>query len=171
MIDLFKQNQKAAWFIVASIAAVLLTSTLAACQLQDLIRVDVPAGVQGAIQTEPKIPLSETDAAWDEWVAWVDRESGRFADSISKGNETASVIRSLTETGLSLGRDAAATLPGGALISSTLALLGGLFLKTPGTDKKIAKEKEASYNAGIDKGRAAATATLESTGTPTTGTA
>ena len=54
--------------------------------------------------------------------------------------------------------EASNAFPGGALLFSGLSLAAGLFLKKPGTDKVVAKEKEDSYNAGLAKGKAMAVA-------------
>lgn len=154
MNEAFRSNPRAAWLIVAAISALAITSILSACQVQDLVRVDVPAGVQEAIEVEPRISLAESGPAWEEWAAWVERNSARFSDEIDAGEETAGLIASLTATGLSLGQDAASTLPGGALISTGLALMGGLFLKRPGDKRREAAERDESFQAGLEKGRA-----------------
>lgn len=153
MSHAFQTNPRAAWLIVAAISALAITSILSACQIQDLVRVDVPDGVQKAIEVEPRISVSDSGAAWEEWVAWVDRNSSRFSDEIDRGQETAGLIASLTQTGIALGQDAASTLPGGALISTGLALMGGLFLKRPGDKAKERAEADKSYTAGLLKGR------------------
>jgi len=158
MNDAFRSNPRAAWLIVAAISALAITSILSACQIQDFVQVDVPAGIQEAIELEPRISVSESGAAWDEWVAWVDRNSTRFSDEIDEGQERAGLIASLTQTGIALGQDAASTLPGGALISTALALMGGLFLKRPGDKAKERAEAEKSYTAGLQKGREIASA-------------
>jgi len=153
MNEAFRSNPRAAWLIVAAISALAITSILSACGIQDLVRVDVPAGIQNAIDLEPRISVAESGAAWDEWTAWVDRNSSRFSDEIDEGQETAGLIASLTATGIALGQDAASTLPGGALISTGLALMGGLFLKRPGDKRREKAETDASYTAGLEKGR------------------
>jgi hypothetical protein len=73
----------------------------------------------------------------------------------------AGVRRSLSETGLKISQDAASTLPGGAVISAALAGLGGLFLRRPGDANRERIEKEASYRAGLEKGKELAEATME----------
>lgn len=153
MKEILEKNRRAAILISSSIGVLLLAATLQACQIEDLIKVDVPSDVAEAIGSEGRIPVSATSEAWEDWVAWVDRESSRFADRIDQGQETAGVLRSLTETGLQIGQDAASTLPGGAAIASVLAGLGGLFLRRPGDAKREGLEKESSYNAGLEKGR------------------
>jgi hypothetical protein len=81
--------------------------------------------------------------------------------SIDKGAEVAGFLRSLSETGLQIGQDAASTLPGGALISAALAGLGGLFLRRPGDANRERLEKEASYRAGLEKGQKLAEAAVD----------
>ena len=153
MKEILEKNRRAAILISSSIGVLLLAATLSACQIEDLVKVDVPKDVAEAIGSEERIPVSSSSEAWEDWVAWVDRESSRFADRIDQAQETAGVLRSLTETGLQIGQDAASTLPGGAAIATVLAGLGGLFLRRPGDAKRDRLEKEASYNAGLEKGR------------------
>jgi hypothetical protein len=152
MIEVFKSNRRAAVVIVSAFGVLLLASALSACQIEDLIKIEIPKDVATAIDSEPSISVADSSEAWEDWEAYVERESRRFAAEIDRGREVAGVIRSLTETGISIGQDAASTLPGGAILGSGLALLGGLLLKRPGDAKKEQLEKEASYNAGIQKG-------------------
>jgi hypothetical protein len=139
----------------------LLATTIQGCQLEDIVKVDVPKDVAAAIDSEDRIPYSQSPTAWDDWKAYVDRESAKFARSIDKGAELAGLLRSLSETGLQIGQDAASTLPGGAIISAALAGLGGLFLRRPGDANRERIEKEASYRAGLEKGQKLAEATME----------
>ena len=155
MSQAFRTNPRAAWLIVAAISALAITSILSACQVQD------PDGVQKAIDVEPRISVSDSAAAWEEWVAWVDRNSSRFSDEINRGQETAGLIASLTQTGIALGQDAASTLPGGAFLSTGLALMGGLFLKRPGDKAKERAESERAFTAGLTKVREIAQSVAE----------
>ena len=160
MIDQLRENRRAAVLIVGAAGFLLLAATLQACQVEDLVKVNVPPDVAAAIDSEDRIAYSQSLDAWDDWQAYVERESAKFARSIDKGAEVAGVLRSLSETGLQLGQDAASTLPGGALISAALAGLGGLFLRRPGDANRERLEKEASYRAGLEKGKELAEATM-----------
>lgn len=153
MIDWLKENRRGTYLSLGAVLVVLAIAALGACQVEDFVKVDVPDEVATAIDRPDRIPVSATDAAWEDWVAWVDRQSSRFAESIDRGNEVAGVLRGLTETGIAIGQDAAATVPGGAFIGTALGLLGGLFIRRPGDATREAKEKEASYNAGLERGR------------------
>jgi hypothetical protein len=156
MIDWIRQNNRPTIFLLSAALLLLTLAALGACQVEDLVKVQVPESVAQAVDVETTIPLSAADHTWDDWVAWVDRQSRQFAESINRGNETAGVLQGLVETGISVGQGAAATIPGGAFLTTALGLLGGLFLKRPGDALRERKEKEASYNAGIEKGRALA---------------
>ena len=153
MSKAFKDNPRAAWFIVAAISALAITSVLTACQVQDLVKVDVPKGIQSAIDVDERISVSASDAAWAEWIAYVERNSAQFSDEIDRGNETAGIIASLTSTGIAFGQDASSALPGGALISTGLAMMGGLFLKRPGDKAKQRAQSAAAYQDGMNEGQ------------------
>lgn len=147
------EKRTATYAFVGLLAFFLGASVLAACQVEDLIKVDVPPEVARAVETEERVTVADSQAVWEDWVAWVDRQTSRLEQSIAEGQERVGLIRSLTEAGISIGQDAASTLPGGALISAALAGLGGLFLRRPGDATRERLEKEASYNAGLEKGR------------------
>ena len=69
MIEVFKSNRRAAILIASAIGVLLLASALSACQIEDLIKIDVPDGVATAIDTEPSISVSDSSAAWEDWQA------------------------------------------------------------------------------------------------------
>jgi len=150
MIEKAKKQPLAIGLIAGSVVFLLFASAVSGCQVDDFVKVDVPNGIVEATASEPTIPLAKADATLEDWKAYVERNTRQFADEIDRGAETAAVIRSITETGISVIDGASSTLPGGAIVSTGLALLGGLFLKRPGEEKRIRTEKENSYNAGLD---------------------
>jgi len=161
MTNMLKANKRAVIFLAGTIGFLLAASALSACQVDDWIKIDVPEGVASAIGSDERIPLSESEAAWADWEAWVERETRKLSIETNKGWETSGLIRSISEVGFSVGQDAASTLPGGAIIASGLAMLGGLFLKRPGDGKKERQQSEASYNAGLEKGQRLAAGVME----------
>jgi hypothetical protein len=70
MIEAFKSNRRAAILISSAIGVLLLASALSACQIEDLIKIDVPDGVATAIDVEPSISVSDSSAAWEDWQAY-----------------------------------------------------------------------------------------------------
>jgi hypothetical protein len=57
------------------------------------------------------------------------------------------------DLGLAAANEGAGQIPGGAFLVGGLSLLTGLVLKRPGEDKRVGKEKEDSYNAGLEEGK------------------
>jgi len=138
-----------------------LSALLTACQVEDWIEVEVPADVATAIGTRETIAVSQADSAWEDWQAWVQLESKQFARAIDEGWGKVGTIRSLTDTGIQIGSDAASVLPGGAIIASVLSLAGGLFLRRPGDKRRQRVESDKSYNEGLQKGQRISQSMLE----------
>ena len=140
--------------LFTGMAAVVVFATCFAvqgCDLQKMIKVDVPAGVQQSVPVGEEIPLSESEYAWDQWSNWVEANSEAFARNIEDGQSRLALVENLTAMGMGALGEVSNTFPGGALLFSGLSLLTGWFLKRPGEDKVVAKEKEDSYNAGLAK--------------------
>lgn len=135
-----------------SIGMVGLSVAVSGCALDQVVKVNVPKDVQVATKSEEKVALADSELLWNDWANYVEKNTEALRSRINAANEQYTVIASLTSLGLETAGTAASTLPGGAFIIAGLTGLGGLFLKRPGTDKLIAKEKEASYNKGLEVG-------------------
>ena len=153
MTQWFKNNKAAASWGILAMIAVLTIAAVSGCQLSDIVKFDPPSAVQQAIGVAPRMPMSEAGFTWDEWTAYVERNSKQLAAEIEDGNYRLGMIQSMTDVGMQALQDAAPAFPGGALLVGGLSMMGGLFLKKPGTDKAMAAEKEASYNKGIEEGK------------------
>ena len=147
--------------VCAAVGFFLLSMTVQGCDLQKMIDVDVPRDVQQSIGSEETVTLSDSRYEWDRWQDWVRSNSEAFARNIEAGNDRVALIENLTAMGIGALGEVSGTFPGGAVIFSGLSLLAGWFLKKPGTDKVVAKEKEDSYNAGIEKGKTIAATVME----------
>lgn len=146
-------NKGALTMFGLSIAFIAASVGISGCQLDKLIKVDVPTKVQAAVESPEQVPLAESQVLWDEWAAYVKTNSDALKARISDAQGQYATVTSLTSMGLEAATGAASTLPGGALIVAGLTGLGGLFLKRPGTDRKMQEEKQASYNKGFEIGR------------------
>ena len=136
-------------------AGVVMVFGLAAsgCQMSDLITVDVPKDVKEATDTEGSVSLTQLPDVWDDWEAYVKRNTDRLEASTERSYELLGFINSATDMAITAAGGAAPAFPGGAILVGLLSGGAGLLLKKPGTDRKIAAEKEASYNAGIEKAK------------------
>ena len=154
MIEWVKSNFTK-WGVSASFAvAALLLVTASGCTLQDWVRVAVPKPVAQVAGVEGDVYLSSVDLVWAEWESFVVRNTNAFEAADAAARERLATLETLTDLGIGAVE---ASIPGGAplggLALSALSLMTGLFLKRPGTDRVIAKEKEASFNAGLETGR------------------
>jgi len=127
---------------------------LQGCNLASLIAVNVPPAVKIAVDIpkDERVSLDNVDMVWEDWIAYVNTNTRKFESSIDDANERYAVIKQMTDIGLEAAGKEASGIPGGAILLSGLSLLGGLFLKRPGEDSRVAKEKQASYNKGLEVG-------------------
>lgn len=149
------------WSVSLIVAACLFVTAivvLSGCQVSDLIRVDVPSDVKEAVGVEGNVTLTQIPDIWDDWEAYVKRNTERLESGTERAYEMLGFINSATDIAIGSAQGAASSFPGGAILIGLLSGAAGLYMKKPGTDKAIAKEKEASYNAGLEKARALAAA-------------
>ncbi len=154
-------NKNFYYAVCAAVGFFLIAMTVQGCDLQKMIDVDVPRDVQKSIGSEETISLADSTYEWNRWQDWVSTNSEAFARNIDAGNERVALIESITALGIGALGEVSTTFPGGAVVFSGLSLLAGWFLKKPGTDKVVAKEKEDSYNAGIEKGKTIAATVMD----------
>ena len=64
-------------FYIGMSAGLVLVTCLAVqgCDLQKMVKVDVPQGVQQSVPVGEEVPLSESEYAWDQWSNWVEANS------------------------------------------------------------------------------------------------
>lgn len=140
--------------VIVILLAFIGMTALQGCNLASLVSVNVPPAVKTAVdlpQEEP-VTLDTVDVVYEDWVAYVNSNTRKFEASVEEANERYVVLKQLTDIGIGVASDQASGLPGGAILLSGLSLLGGLFLKRPGEDSRVAKEKRDSYNKGIEVG-------------------
>ena len=145
------------WKVIASggAAVVVIGFCLAVqgCDLQKMVKFDVPKGVQGIVETNEAEPLSNSIYVWDQWTNWVETNTNQLSVNIEDAKDRVSMISNLTSLGIGALQETSGQFPGGALLFSGLSLLTGWFLKRPGEEKRVSTEKEDSYNAGLAKAK------------------
>lgn len=171
MIDWIKANK--AGVTVIGIAAALLSGLwlIQGCSIYDMVKMPVPTKVQQTTGTAPTIPISEYPQVRQQYLensaAGVEALDANYTDAAF----WADLIASGINIGVDVGSAEAATLPGGALLTTLIAGVGGLMLRKPGDGKtigqlkqdladqakaelkKIADEKMKSYNKGVEVGK------------------
>jgi hypothetical protein len=163
IINFIKENKNGVLIGIVTAVMFLVLMTANGCNLQSFVKVDVPPEVKEVVDipTGETITLDEAQAVWDDWQFYVESNSMRFQRAVKDAEDRYAVLVQITDLGIGAIGDASNGIPGGALLMSGLGLLTGLFLKRPGEDQRVAKEKEKSYNAGIAIG-----ADLKSTDPP-----
>ncbi len=140
-------------FILICVAIAMLC--VQGCSLASFIQVDVPKDVKVAVDVDDlkkPITLAEVDEVWADWNNFVTLNTERFNASIEEANQRYEVLASIANLSIDAAVPVIGGFPGGAFILTALGGLTGLFMKRPGEDKRVAKEKEASYNHGIVRG-------------------
>jgi hypothetical protein len=135
-------------------AAAIMLFALAGCQVGDVVQANVPQAVRQVVPSEPRVSFNEARAVYADWRASVERTAEQFQLELDRKAELVSLLSSLTNDAMLVGVPVLESLPGGGLLTTGLVGLGAWFLRSPGTDKRLAREKEASFNKGLEEGRA-----------------
>ncbi|MBX3435535.1 MAG: hypothetical protein KF847_19635 [Pirellulales bacterium] len=140
------------------IAALIAAAGLAACaglDLGDYIRVQTPHAVQQASGIPATMTLNQAEGEYRAWHASISDAGARWKAAIERGHETRALVSQLTLQTLSDVGPTVAGLPVLGPALPLLTLLGGWFLRRPGDVSRadMAREKEASYNAGMRRSR------------------
>ena len=147
-------DKKAFYFGGAAALVLLVCLSVQGCDLQKMVKFDVPKGVQGAIDSGDAESAANAEYVWGQWQNWVENNSETLSRNIEDANSRVAMIENIVGMGMNALGEASGTFPGGALLFSGLTMATGLFMKRPGEGKAVSKEKEKSYNAGIAQGKA-----------------
>ena len=147
------KNPLAVSAFAGAIAVLMFCLAASGCQVSDLIKVNVPSEVKEAVGVEGDVTLTDAPVVWEDWNQYVKKNTDRFESETKKSYELLGFINTATDIAISSAEAAAPAFPGGAIVFGLLAGTAGLFMKKPGTDKVLAKEKEDSYNAGMKKAK------------------
>ncbi|MCC7409960.1 MAG: hypothetical protein IT442_17975 [Phycisphaeraceae bacterium] len=138
--------------IIFVIAILLLSAALAACagfDLGDMVRVKTPTAIQQTVGLPAQVSLNDAEAEYQGWLSNVQRTGAQWKANIDKANAIRATFNQLTLAALD---EVGPTLAGvpmlGPLLPAATGILG-LFLGT----SRLRKEKENSYNAGLEKGQ------------------
>ena len=156
MIDNLKNLVKnRPYFMIAAICLIIcaiVLTTLQGCNMASLIKVDVPPAIIAATDAPQPVTLDNVDMVWEDWKRYVESNTNKFEHSINDAKERYAVLSQLTNIGLRTFEGEVSGIPGGTILLSALSLATGIFLKRPGEDARVAKEKEDSYNKGLEVG-------------------
>tara|TARA_B100001094_G_scaffold330972_1_gene397728 strand:+ start:3719 stop:4180 length:462 start_codon:yes stop_codon:yes gene_type:complete len=129
----------------------ILAVTLAACagfDIGDVIQVKTPREVQQRYGLQARTSLNEASSEYEAWLEDVQRTGADWRHSIEKGEEIRSMLNELTLHGLD---QIGPSVMGVPLLGPLLpfgAGMAGLFVG----QRRLRKEKESSFKAGIREG-------------------
>lgn len=141
--------------MLTALTIVLITVTVAGCNLGDVIRTKVPPAAQKSESLPKTLTLNESQVEFDRYLHNVAMTSNQWTESIEQSLSLQSLLQDIAMTELSPARLAVMGIPVGGPAALLLTFGIGTFLKRPGdvSQKDAAKGKEKSFNAGLSKGK------------------
>ena len=132
---------------------VVVTLGLAACagfDLGDVVKVRTPNEIQQTRGLPGTTSLNEAEVEYRAWFDDAQRTGAQWKASIDRGGEIRGLLGQLTLTALDDIGPSLAGLPIAGPAVPALTGLAGLFIGAG----RLRKEKEASFNKGLEKGAA-----------------
>lgn len=139
-------------------AVLMLALALAACtgiDIGDVVHVRTPHEIQQTRGLPGRMTLNEAEAEYQAWFDDVQRAGAQWKAAIERGGEIRGLLGQLTLSALD---EVGPTLAGVPVLGPSLPALTGLVGLFVGAGR-LRKEKEASYNRGLETGRTMAVAT------------
>ena len=152
-----KTNHLIFLFILTFVVLGLLS--FAGCDMGDMIHVKTPNTIQQQTGLASNISLNEAESEYQFWYQHMQTAGSQWKSNIEHANEIRNMVNQLSLSALDeIGPTVAGVPVLGPMLPAASGLLG-LFLGSG----KLRKEKEASFNKGLDEGRKT-TVTSTSTG-------
>jgi hypothetical protein len=139
-------NWKATGFWLAAAAFLAFTLYSGGCTLDDTIKVRVPDKVQKATGVGPKVTLAEAPYVREDYVTDFERGLKQFDENYEDSAWFKELIASTLDSSVPVIDSALAGVPGGAIISSLLFGLGGLYLNKPGAKKEMQESIDKAWD-------------------------
>jgi hypothetical protein len=139
--------------IVVGLAIALTATAITGCNLGDVLRVKTPPSAQKSEKLPATLTLNQSQVEFDRYLLNVQLTSEQWLESIENSMALQSLLSDIAMTELSPDRLALMGIPMGGPAALLLTFGLGTFLKRPGDvgQKELRKEKEASFNAGLNK--------------------
>lgn len=136
-------------YIVGLVLVAVAIATTAGCDLGDVVQAKTPQGIQQTKGLPSKLSLNEAESEYQAWLADVTREGAQWRASIERADEIRGILGQLSLNALN---EAGPTLAGVPVLGPSLPLAAGLLGLFVGNGR-LRKEKEASYNKGLERGQ------------------
>jgi len=148
-MESIKTNKTAMAFAVVFILALALMMGMQGCSIDRIVKHDVPADMRELNGGEVKVSLADSPFLRDRFVSQAEMNLSQYDLAAEEARMFAQFLNSAVSFGIQeLGTSA---LPGGTMLLGLIGMLGTLYLPKPGTGQKLMQEKEASFNAGMQR--------------------
>lgn len=136
-------------YIVGLLLLALVLASCAGFDLGDIVKVKTPNNIQQTTGLPSTLSLNEAETEYQNWFNQTQTTGAQWKTNIEKAGELRGLFSQLTLSALDTVGPTVAGLP--VLGPALPALTGivGLFLGSG----RLRKEKEASFNKGLEKGR------------------
>jgi hypothetical protein len=142
-----KTNHLIFLFILTFVVLGLLS--FAGCDMGDMIHVKTPNTIQQQTGLASNITLNEAESEYQLWYQHMQTAGSQWKSNIEHANEIRNMVNQLSLSALDeIGPTVAGVPVLGPMLPAASGLLG-LFLGSG----KLRKEKEDSFNKGLDEGR------------------
>ncbi len=142
-----KTNYLIFLFVITFLVLGLLS--FAGCDMGDMIHVKTPNTIQQQTGLASNISLNEAESEYQLWYQHMQTAGSQWKSNIEHANEIRNMVNQLSLSALDeIGPTVAGVPILGPMLPAASGLLG-LFLGSG----KLRKEKEASFNKGLDEGR------------------
>ncbi|MFN7022712.1 MAG: hypothetical protein ACK4WH_15520 [Phycisphaerales bacterium] len=138
--------------VVYLVGLVLLALVLASCagiDLGDLVKVKTPNAIQQATGLPSTLSLNEAEVEYQNWFNQVQATGAQWKGNIQRAGEVRGLLGQLTLSALDTVGPTVAGVP---VLGPALPALTGIVGLLIGSGR-LRKEKEASFNKGLETGR------------------
>ena len=147
-----KANKAATVLTCALTTGTGVTMSMKGCNTASWVKVSVPGPIATKLGTPPQVTLAEAPLVLQDWQAYSERYARQFATNIGEARAWADLFSMAIDLGYASADTAVmSAFPAGGAAMGLVSFALGLVLNRPGTAQLISKEKERSYNAGLDK--------------------
>jgi len=136
-------------YIVGLLLLALVLASCAGFDLGDIVKVKTPNTIQQTTGLPSTLSLNEAESEYQNWFNQTQTTGAAWKNNIEKAGELRGLFSQLTLSALDTVGPTVAGLPMLGPALPALTGIVGLFLGSG----RLRKEKEASFNKGLEKGR------------------
>jgi len=135
-------------YLVGMLLMVLVLASCAGIDLGDLVKVRTPNAIQQTTGLRATLSLNEAEIEYQNWFNQVQTTGAQWKSKIQRAGEVRGLLGQLTLSALDTVGPTVAGVP---VLGPTLPALTGIVGLFIGSGR-LRKEKEASFNKGLEKG-------------------